>query len=157
MNNYFTQESLEKYVLYVQTLESELERLMSLVGSTAETGGGWHDNGGLDHLNYDIHVADSRLKSAHDLLNNAKVISYPLTADSAVIGTEVRLRIDGEPQAYSIVCHGDVDLNKNKILYESPLAQVLLYHKTGDKFYDEIAGKKSMIEVIGITPLGQKS
>jgi transcription elongation GreA/GreB family factor len=153
MNNYFTQESLEKYVLHVKTLESELELLMSLVGSTAETGGGWHDNGGLDHLNYDIHVADSRLKSAHEVLNNAKVISYPLTADSAVIGTEVRLRIDGEPQAYSIVCYGDVDLDKNKILYESPLAQVLLYHKKGDKFSATIAEKKATLDVLSVQPI----
>ncbi len=64
MNNYFSKEGFDKHYSYVKTLEDELERLMSLVGATAETGGGWHDNGALDHLNYDINVADSRLKSA---------------------------------------------------------------------------------------------
>ncbi len=90
-------------------------------------------------------------------MNNAKIISYPSEADSVVIGTEVSLRIDNKLQSYSIVSYGDVDLDKDRILYESPLAQMLLNRKTGDKFCAEVAGRKSRIEIISIKPLCQKS
>jgi transcription elongation GreA/GreB family factor len=156
MTNYFTHQGFERYKAQIRKLEEDLQRLESNVGDVAETGGGWHDNAALDHLNYDIRVADSRLRDAYRLLNDYQIITYPASVDSVVIGCEVEITRDGKTAKYQIVGHGDADTADHRMLYESPLALALMGRKKGEAVTALIAGKNARIEIIDIRPIADK-
>lgn len=153
MPNYFTQRGLERHRQLIARLEARLSELEALVGGTAETGGGWHDNAGLDHLNYDIRVADSRLNDAYALLRDVEIIRYHPKIDRVVIGCEVSFLRDGKEESYQIIAYGESDVDDNKMLYAAPVAQSLMGHRKGDAFCTTIAGKMVHIQIMNVLPL----
>lgn len=151
--HYFTSESLRKYQAYIAELQERLRGMVAQINEAYETGGYWHDNAALDHLTYDIQVADGHLKDAMLLLKDADTIEYPKSVDRVMLGADVRLSIDGRPDRFQIVAYGDSDEAADKIVYESPLAKALMGHKPGDRFTAEINGRKLEISVVSVAPI----
>ena len=68
-------------------------------------------------------------------------------------GSEVAILRDGKKAKFQIVAHGDVDIDKNRISYESPLAKVILGLQEGFCYEGEINGNQTRIEILEVNLL----
>ncbi|MFH0978221.1 MAG: GreA/GreB family elongation factor [Candidatus Woesearchaeota archaeon] len=148
---YFTKESYERMVQELNNLEEKTKKLYNLVNETC--GGDWHDNANYDNLMRDIGLSDSRIRERRNQLAQAKIISYPTSVDSVVLGTKVNITKDGSPDTICIVAEGDTDITAKKIRYDAPLASRLLGSKVGDSYTAKIGNKDVRIEILDVQPI----
>lgn len=154
MTRYFTAEGMKNYQMRIDKLESSLSSLESRVQDVCETGGDvWHDNASYDYLTNDIRMTDKRLNDAMRLLRDTKIITYATHFDQVLLGSRVGIDLDGVEENYDIVAYGEEDSDNNKILYESPLAKSLMFHKIGDEFEFSFGDKKQKIKILDIVPI----
>jgi transcription elongation GreA/GreB family factor len=156
MPTYFTEKGFENYRIGVSNLESKLKNLLSQTQEAAELGGdAWHDNASYEHLMEDIHMSESRLKMAKELLKNVKIIRYPDCVDKVVLGCEIKLLMDGIEKQYEIIAYGESDGDNKKVLYDAPISRVLMGHSLGDKICSVLGDKKREIEILDLKPLSK--
>lgn len=141
----------------IQELENKVRKIQSQVGVvTTQSSETWHDNAPYSVLVEDLNVADRRLTNAIRDMDGARIREYPVKLEKKVVcyGTEVRFDMDNEEQIFSIVGYGDTDLDKNKILYITPLAKALIGKKEGEKFSEKIVDRVSNFYIKEIKALG---
>lgn len=90
-----------------------------------------------ENSEYDAAVADqslteNRITELENILKSARVIAEKHTADFVVIGSTVRMEMEGEIDEFTIVGRVEADPSKKRISNESPLGSALLGSKKGD-------------------------
>lgn len=77
-------------------------------------------------------LIENRIGYLEDVLNNAQIIDEKQSSDFVVIGSTVKIEMDGEIDEFEIV--GKVEANplKKKISNESPVGSALLGAKMGE-------------------------
>lgn len=77
-------------------------------------------------------IIENRINYLEDVIKNAKVISENPSADFVVIGSKVRVQMDGEIDEFTIVGRVEANPALKKISNESPLGATLLGAKKGE-------------------------
>lgn len=77
-------------------------------------------------------MVENRIAYLEDVLKNAKVISHSTQNDFVVIGSTVKVELDGETDVLTIVGKVEANPAKKKISNESPLGSALLGAKKGE-------------------------
>ena len=77
-------------------------------------------------------LTESRIAELESILKDAKVISYASSSDFVVIGSTVKIDMDGEIDEFTIVGRVEADPSKKRISNESPLGVSLLGAKKGE-------------------------
>lgn len=150
MVNFFSPKGLERYRKHVAGLEETITHYEKQVGEATSQGAeSWHDNAPYEALRDNIKISDKRAVDARKLFTNAQIREYPreLKEPIADYGVGVRINRDGKPADFKIVGHGDTDIDKGRILYESPLAKTLIGRREGETFKAEINGRVSEIRI----------
>lgn len=75
---------------------------------------------------------EGRIEELEEMLRNAKVIAQKDHNGVVILGSKVRLHIDGEEEEFHIVGAPEADPKQQKISHESPLGRALLGKKVGD-------------------------
>ena len=104
------------------------------------TGDTWHDNPYFDMLRRDEEALVKDIKEREDFLHNAEVLEDVKSGSKGVvnIGSKIRCIIEysfddeKEETILEIVGHGESDLMKGKIAYDSPAGKNLTGHMLGD-------------------------
>lgn len=78
-------------------------------------------------------LMESRISELEDILKSAKLIDETHTQDFVVIGSTVKVDMDGEIDEFAIVGRLEADPMKKKISNESPLGSALLGAKIGEE------------------------
>ncbi|GAH95533.1 unnamed protein product, partial [marine sediment metagenome] len=65
----------------------------------------------------------------------------------------VTVKVDGKEDIYGVVGYGDEDIDKDKILYDAPIAMAVMGKKPGEKVEVEIGPKKRTIEILSVDSL----
>ena len=148
----FTKQGLEKAKSKLVEFERRLAAVQFDKGRAIETGGnGWHDNFEFEQLEQEEHKLLKQIDDIKVKLGRAELATVPTGAKIISFGSTVKIELEnGETRTYSLVDEFDADVVKNKISTISPLCQVLLGAKVGDKkVYKTKTGDK-VIKVIGI-------
>ena len=90
------------------------------------------ENSEYDTAMEDQSLTENRIAQLENILKNAKVISLEHTNDFVVIGSTVRVEMDGELDEFTIVGRVEADPSKKRISNESPLGSTLLGAKKGE-------------------------
>lgn len=77
-------------------------------------------------------MVENRIAYLEDVLKNAKVISHSTQNDFVVIGSTVKVELDGETDMLTIVGKVEANPAKKRISNESPLGSALLGAKMGE-------------------------
>jgi len=78
-------------------------------------------------------LAENRITELESILKCAKVIADQHNQDFVVIGSTVKIEMDGEIDEFKIVGRVEADPSKKRISNESPLGSVLLGAKKGEE------------------------
>jgi len=99
-------------------------------------------------------VVENRIIELEALINKAVIIEK-VDVDKVSIGAKVTLKYldDNTIKTYSIVGADEADLRKNKISYESPVAQALIGKKVDDVATVALRFSKFNVMIMGISTL----
>ena len=91
-----------------------------------------------ENSEYDSAIADqslieNRIAELENILKNVKVIAEEQSEDFVVIGSTVKIDMDGEIDEFKIVGRVEADPSKKRISNESPLGTSLLGAKKGEE------------------------
>lgn len=77
-------------------------------------------------------LIENRITELENILKGAKVIAENHSNDFVVIGSTVKIEMEGELDEFTIVGRVEADPTKKRISNESPLGSTLLGAKTGE-------------------------
>lgn len=90
------------------------------------------ENSEYDSAIEDQALTENRISELENILKSAKVIAEEHTEDFVVIGSTVKIDMDGEIDEFKIVGRVEANPAKKRISNESPLGTVLLGAKKGE-------------------------
>ncbi len=143
----------------IRLLEAALNEVQKEIGkATSQSAETWHDNAPYEMLKYDINILNRRLAEAHHLLDDAQIVEYPYILSQSIVqyGAGVIFTQGEELQEYKIVGYGEEDIGKGRILYDCPLAKILIGHRQGESFDIVIHRNKSNVYIREVYLLTEK-
>ena len=90
------------------------------------------ENSEYDSAVEDQSLIENRISQLENILKSAKIIQEQHSNDFVVIGSTVKIEMDGELDEFTIVGRVEADPSKKKISNESPLGATLLGAKKGE-------------------------
>lgn len=78
-------------------------------------------------------LVETRIAYLEDILGNAQVINQKSSGDFVVIGSTVKVEMDGEIDEFTIVGRMEANPAKKKISNESPVGSAILGTKVGEE------------------------
>lgn len=77
-------------------------------------------------------LVENRINDLENILKSAKVITEAQSSDFVIIGSTVRVEMEGEIDEFTIVGRVEADPSEKRISNESPLGSALLGVKVGE-------------------------
>lgn len=99
---------------------------------TAREFGDLAENSEYDAAMDEASMVENKIAELEDILKSVKVISQSKPSDFVVIGSTVKVVMDGETDQFTIVGRVEADPSKKMISNESPLGSALLGAKVGE-------------------------
>lgn len=93
---------------------------------------------------------EGRIKELGEMINSAVVVLKDKSSDVVQLGSKVLLKDGKEEFSYEIVGATEADLFKGKLSIDSPIGQVLLGRKIGEKVSIETPGGKVEYKIVEI-------
>lgn len=90
------------------------------------------ENSEYDSAMDDQALIESRIAELENIIKDAKIIAKESNNDFVVIGSTVKIEMEGEKDEFTIVGRVEADPSKKKISNESPLGAALLGSKAGE-------------------------
>lgn len=151
-----TSRGLNRQLAEIRLLEGKVQGIEGGVGEvTTQSSETWHDNAPYSVLVEDLRLANIRLGEAHGVLRGCEVREYPTTLSEERVGygTRVRFRIDGKPDELCFVGYGETDMDNGFVLYDCPLAKLLVGRLKGEVFKGTINGRTSTYTIDQVRPV----
>jgi len=153
---FFTKRGLSKLQAEIEVLEKRLQNLQTQVANVCDVGGNqWHDNASYDALLIDIRGADWRLGQAVQSLKQIELVSPPTNFDRVLIGTRVKISMDGEEMTFEVAGHGESDDELDLISYNTPLVSLIMGKAIGEIATGYIGGKRRELKILEISKGGE--
>ncbi|OGE71028.1 transcription elongation factor GreA [Candidatus Daviesbacteria bacterium RIFOXYD1_FULL_41_10] len=129
---YLTPEGLKEARAELEFLKNEKRAQVADRIQKARELGDVTENAEYDAALDEQTLIENRIIYLEDVLRSAKVISHPSGSDFVVIGSTVKVEMDGEVDEFTIVGKMEANPGKKRISNESPVGQALLGAKFGD-------------------------
>lgn len=123
----------------VDELHGELDGLMAKRGGiadaikTAREQGDLTENAEYQSARAEQDRNEARISEIENILQNVEIIKKPKGDSKVQLGSIVKLKSDGKTKQFQVVGTVEADPLNGKISDESPIGQVLLGKKVGDK------------------------
>ncbi|MFA5932908.1 MAG: transcription elongation factor GreA [Microgenomates group bacterium] len=95
-------------------------------------------------------LVENRIAYLEDAIGNAQLIEHVLTNDTVVIGSVVKVNMDGTVDEYTIVGKVEANPSKKKISNESPVGSALLGARIGEEVMISTPGSSFKAKVLQI-------
>ncbi len=100
--------------------------------SRAREFGDLSENSEYDDAKNQQSFIEGRISELEEILKSAKIIQEGSNTDCVVIGSKVKVEIEGEVDEFTVVGSIEADPLKGKISNESPVGQALLGTRVGE-------------------------
>ncbi|HEY5600502.1 MAG TPA: transcription elongation factor GreA [Patescibacteria group bacterium] len=108
------------------------------------------ENAGYHASREELSQTDGRLRELKLMIRLAEVVDKAGT-DKVSLGNKVKLETDGKTIEYTIVSAQEADPVKNKLSDVSPLGNLLLGRKTGEKVILKLPGIETKYKILGVS------
>lgn len=133
MPHYISSEGLEKLKKELDELKNVKRKEVIERIAKAKELGDLAENAEYSEAKDEQGFIEGRIIELEKLISEAIVIDKNKeSSDVVVIGSQVKVRYDGETKLYTIVGSKEANPEENKISNESPLGQAFLGRKVGD-------------------------
>jgi len=151
---YFTEAGYEKLRKEIEDLERYIKNDIAREIATAREHGDLRENAEYESakLKQSNHMA--KLGLLQERFQNARIIRKSDLPDGIVtLGKVVRIRDkqNGMEEKYTILGDGESDIDNGIISYQSPIAQALMKHKTGDVVEVKLPRAMKKYEILEIS------
>lgn len=141
----------------VDELKQELDSLVSKRGEIADAIKSAREMGDLtENAEYQSAMAEkdrneARISELQAILQNVEIIKKPRGDSQVQLGSVVKLKNGGKTKEFQIVGTVEADPLNGKISDESPIGQILLGKKEGDKVELTAGGETTSYKITGIS------
>lgn len=156
MTIYFSKTGLELKKNQIKTSENKIKTLQKEAADAAGVSYDWHDNFGCEEATRQAEAESVFLTKLKEEAKNAKIIEPEEQNQKILMGTTVKLLIDGEEREFTIGAYGETDPANGLISYTSPLASGLLDMQVGDSKTIVVGNKNLVIAIKEIFPPSYK-
>ena len=129
---FLTADGLEKLKKEYNYLVNTKRKEVTARISKAREYGDINENTEYDTAREEQSFIEGRILELEEILRNAEVIDSKGKAGVVLIGSRVRVEVDGEQDEFVIVSSVEADPMQGKISNESPVGKSLLGAKVGD-------------------------
>ncbi|KKP70369.1 transcription elongation factor GreA [candidate division CPR3 bacterium GWF2_35_18] len=129
---FVTKEGLEKLKKEYEELTNVKRKEVVKKLTAARELGDLSENSAWQTAREEQSFIEGRIEELEEILRNAKVIAVKNHNGVVILGSKVKLHIDGTEEEFHIVGAPEADPKKQKISHESPLGKALLGKKIGD-------------------------
>ena len=133
MGKYFTKEGLEELKKELKYLENEKRKEIAVRIKEAASFGDLKENAAYTEAKEEQAFLQGKIVELKNKLKEATVIKKENTGKVEPGSTVVLLVDDSEEVTYTLVDEAEADIFRNKISISSPLGELLLKKKKGDK------------------------
>ena len=140
-----------------KSLKVELDKLVNekrprLVErlANARSQGDLTENSDYSNAKEELEFLDGRISELENVLKTATVVSGNHKKDGVAVGTKITVKVNGQKHVYEMVGEWEADPVNKKISPESPLGQVLLGKKVGEKATVKAPAGKVEYEILAI-------
>lgn len=134
-----TQSGLDQFKAEFDRLTQERPQILLRLQAAREMGD-LSENGAYHAAKWELGGVDRQLRKLNHLITYAKVIATK----------QVTLEIGGKTVSYTLVSKHESDPSKGKLSFESPLGQLLVGKKPGDKITLDRDGNKYIYTIKSI-------
>jgi len=92
---------------------------------------------------------DARIQYLQALINSFIVVE-PSASDIVRFGATVTLRRGSQSETYTIVGVDEIDLERNRISWLSPLARALMSHRVGDRISFKSPAGAEQLDILAV-------
>jgi len=92
---------------------------------------------------------DARIQYLQTLINSFIVVE-PSASDVVRFGATVTVKRDSQSETYTIVGVDEIDLDRNRISWLSPLARALMSHRVGDRISFKSPAGAEQLEILAV-------
>lgn len=131
-NTYLTSKGLADAQIELEYLKKTKRAQIADRIRQAREYGDLAENSEYDTAIEEQNLVENRISELENILKSAKVISQKVTDDFVVIGSTVKVEMEGEVDEFTIVGRVEADPSKKRISNESPLGSALLGAKKGE-------------------------
>lgn len=119
--------------------------------SHAMAEGDLSENADYQNAKEELEFLDGRISELEEVVNNAKVLNgNGAHTGTVAIGTKVSVKLGGKTQVFVLVGEWEADPANQKISHSSPLGQVLMGKKKGDKVTVEAPAGQVTYEILAV-------
>ncbi|KRT67721.1 MAG: transcription elongation factor GreA, transcription elongation factor GreA [candidate division WWE3 bacterium CSP1-7] len=148
---YLTKEGREKLLQRKKQLEEELGKAKKRIGEAAGDEGLWHENAAFEQAESDVSMLIRLIGDVEDQILTAQIVETPTSRDHVMIGSTVKVRIDGIEKVFTVLGESESDLLSGKISCTSPIGKALLGAKAGEQVKAVTPGGSVQMKVLEIT------
>jgi transcription elongation GreA/GreB family factor len=156
MTIYFSKIGLELKKIQIKTSENKVKAFQKEAADAAGVSYDWHDNFGCEEATRQAETESALLAKLKEEVKNGKLIEPEEQNQKILIGTTVKLLIDGKEREFTIGAYGETNPANGLISYTSPLASSLLDMRAGDSRTVTIGNKETVVAVKEIFPPSYK-
>ena len=152
MTYYLTKEKKKELEEELKKLTTEARKEIAERLDEAKALGDLKENAEYHQAREDQGKLEGRIQEIEAILQDAEIIKNNKKRDTVELGAKVELKKDGKKVEYEIVGRAESDFFGGKIAVDSPLAQVLIGKKVGEKVeFVAPNGNKNIYEVLKIS------
>ena len=152
----FSKTGLELKKAQIKISENRIKAFQKEAADAAGVSYDWHDNFGYEEATRRAEAESVFLAKLKEEVKNAKIIEPEEQNQKVLIGTTVKLLMDGKEREFTIGAYGETDPANGLISYTSPLASSLLDMQVGDSKTVTVGNKNSVIAIKKIFPPSYK-
>ena len=141
----------------LEALKRELDELVEVKRpkmvarlANARSQGDLSENSDYQNARDELEFLDGRISELKEVIRSAVVVQPNGSTGEVVMGTNVKLKVNGQEHRFSIVGEWEADPAAKKISHTSPLGEALMGKKKGDKVEVEAPAGKIVYEVLAI-------
>jgi len=147
---YFTQSGLENTRADLETLKSIKRKEVSDRIEAARQQDDDEENSEYDAAIEEQSLIESKIVYLEEVLHNAKLITKDAANESVLVGSTVRVDMDGRIQEFTIVGKVEANPAKKKISNESPVGAALLGARIGEEIEISTPNLKYRCKILSI-------
>lgn len=147
---FITEEGYQKLQEELQYLKNVKRKEISGRIELAKSFGDLSENAEYTDARNEQSFVEGRIMELELLLKTATVIKQTSGGSTIIMGSKIKIKMDGVTREFLIVGPQEADPVAGKVSYESPMGKSFLGKKVGDKFEIEVPKGKIKIEIVAI-------
>lgn len=149
MPQFLTKNGYKKLKKRFKKLKEERKEIAKRIEKAKEMGD-ISENAGYEKAKEDQAFTEGKIQKLKNIFRNAKIVEKQ-EGSKIGIGSQMKVKVDGEEKKLHLVGEGEIDPAAGKISYESPIGKKLMGKEKGDEITVETPSGETTYKVMEVS------